>query len=366
MPDRQTAPQLQPRPLPPLDPDPLVSVLVANYNYARYLPECLRSVLAQTYQTFEILVCDDGSRDESLKVLEQLAASDPRISILPQENGGQASALNRAYDASRGAIVTILDADDTLHRQKLAQTVQAFRANPTAGLATHRLSIIDSDGCLVGRPPIPSRLDSGNVAPLMLRHGLSCMLPPATGLSLRREVAAEVFPIPVGFVQIADGFVARAAALITDVAGDPAVLASYRIHASNLTGIHAFSVDSLAKQIHLMEQLCTEVCGWLRRQTGIALVLEDMLQQNSAYLENALALHVMTTASSSRDPRFLHAVLQGPSSPPRKAMWRVLFAFESNLASRVLFHWWGPSTAKAVVHRVLSRFGRNGQTATAA
>lgn len=60
---------------------PLVSVLMCNFNYARFIPASLGSLVAQTYPRFEVVVCDNGSTDASMAVLQQWAASDTRISV---------------------------------------------------------------------------------------------------------------------------------------------------------------------------------------------------------------------------------------------------------------------------------------------
>ena len=106
------AEKLKPMELPPLGESPLVSVLMGNYNYGRYIGEALDSVLRQTYSNFEVIVCDDGSTDDSREVVARYCDRDTRIRMVVKENGGLASALNAAYAASRGEIICLLDADD--------------------------------------------------------------------------------------------------------------------------------------------------------------------------------------------------------------------------------------------------------------
>src|ERR1700719_288784 len=87
----------------------LVSIIIPNYNYARYLRIAIDSALAQTYAPVEVIVVDDGSTDNSREVIESYG---DRITPIIKTNGGHGSALNAGYAASRGEIVIFLDADD--------------------------------------------------------------------------------------------------------------------------------------------------------------------------------------------------------------------------------------------------------------
>src|SRR6266852_6280716 len=88
---------LKPVELAPLCENPLISLLTANYNYARYLGEAIESALGQTYTNFELIVCDDGSTDNSCEVAEHYVRRDPRVRLVRKQNGGQVSATNAAY-----------------------------------------------------------------------------------------------------------------------------------------------------------------------------------------------------------------------------------------------------------------------------
>jgi glycosyltransferase involved in cell wall biosynthesis len=87
MTSQQSILELRPMELPPLSENPLVSVLVANYNYARYIGDALESMIAQSYPHFELIVCDDGSSDDSCAVVERYVKRDRRIRLIRKENG---------------------------------------------------------------------------------------------------------------------------------------------------------------------------------------------------------------------------------------------------------------------------------------
>src|SRR5579863_8833232 len=93
----EVAQLLKPIELPPLCENPLISVLTANFNYGRYIGEAIESVLGQTYTNFEMIVCDDGSTDDSCEVVKRFLQRDPRIRLVRKQNGGQTSAANAAY-----------------------------------------------------------------------------------------------------------------------------------------------------------------------------------------------------------------------------------------------------------------------------
>jgi glycosyltransferase involved in cell wall biosynthesis len=104
---------------------PVVSVIMANYNGAAYIAESVRSVLSQTLDEIELIVCDDGSSDDSLARAEAEAAGDPRLVLLKSEtNGGPGAARNRGLDAARGRWLAVVDNDDLIAPERLARLVE--------------------------------------------------------------------------------------------------------------------------------------------------------------------------------------------------------------------------------------------------
>lgn len=89
-----------------------ISVIVPVYNVAQYLPECLDSIVHQTYQNLEIILIDDGSTDDSGKICDQYLNSDARIKVIHQENRGVAAARNVGISNASGTYVAFIDADD--------------------------------------------------------------------------------------------------------------------------------------------------------------------------------------------------------------------------------------------------------------
>ena len=106
---------------------PLVTIVIDNHNYARYVGAAIESALAQTYQPIEIIVVDDGSTDGSRAVIAAYAG---RITIIFQNNRGQSGAFNTGYAASSGDIVMFLDSDDLLRPER------SPRSSPTGDPAS--------------------------------------------------------------------------------------------------------------------------------------------------------------------------------------------------------------------------------------
>lgn len=95
----------------------LISVIIPVYNTSEYLPRCLDSVRNNTHQELEVLCINDGSRDNSLEVLNAYAAQDSRIRVIDQKNAGVSAARNRGLDEAAGEYIAFVDSDDWIHRQ---------------------------------------------------------------------------------------------------------------------------------------------------------------------------------------------------------------------------------------------------------
>src|SRR5436309_10735842 len=89
---------------------PLVSILIPAYNAERWIADTVRSALAQTWPRREIIIVDDGSRDQTLQVAQQFASKN--VSVVAQENQGASAARNKAFELCQGDYIQWLDADD--------------------------------------------------------------------------------------------------------------------------------------------------------------------------------------------------------------------------------------------------------------
>ena len=102
----------------------LVSVIVPLYNAAPYIEECLQSVIDSTYEPIEVVVVDDGSTDESLRVAQAFAKQHPAVKVLHQANAGVSAARNHAIRGAQGEYILPLDADDKISRTYISQALE--------------------------------------------------------------------------------------------------------------------------------------------------------------------------------------------------------------------------------------------------
>ena len=106
---------------------PLVSVVITVFNGEKYLREAIESVIGQSYDSFELIVVDDGSMDNSGAIARSFAS---QLRYFYQDNSGQGTALNRGIALSRGCFLSFLDADDLWKEDKLMHQTAAFDNNP--------------------------------------------------------------------------------------------------------------------------------------------------------------------------------------------------------------------------------------------
>lgn len=210
---------------------PLASVVINNYNYARYLGEAIESALAQVYPHTEVVVVDDGSTDGSREVIRRFGE---RVRPVLKPNGGQASALNAGFRASRGEVVLFLDADDLLDPTAVAEAVLRF-ADPAVVKVHWPLRGVDDRGRLTGETIPGEPLPEGDMREEVWREGpTACISAPTSGNAWSRRFLERVFPIPEAeYGLCADTYLFALAPAFGVVRAHPMPLASYRLHGAN-------------------------------------------------------------------------------------------------------------------------------------
>lgn len=125
---------------------PQVSVIIPTFNCDRYLPEAIDSVLAQTYQDFELIVVDDGSTDRTPEILQSYGN---RLQAIRQTNQGVAQARNHGIQQAQGEWIAFLDADDVFLPHKLAAQIELAMAHPELEIIHSGWRRVDSQGNLL-------------------------------------------------------------------------------------------------------------------------------------------------------------------------------------------------------------------------
>lgn len=218
---------------------PRVSVVIPNFNYGRYIGEALRSVIAQTFQEWEVIVVDNFSSDNSQSVVRGFV--DPRIKFFQFDNEGSiAKARNFGSSLSQGELIAFLDSDDFWHPEKLEVQVKVM--DKGADLSYHSLRRFGSRGGafrawkLSGTRTLAHLLAGGN--------------PIATSSALIRK---EVLTALGGFPEAKELLAAEDYALWLSVAAGgftitkcPGALGSYRVHSSTTGRVDAPKAAELA------------------------------------------------------------------------------------------------------------------------
>ena len=206
-----------------------VSIIINNYNYGRYVCSAIDSALQQSCEPVEIVVVDDGSKDDSRALIARYGR---RIKAVFKDNGGQASAYNAGFEACGGDIVTFLDADDILHEDAVRHASAAFEDDRVVKVQ-FRLEIMDDEGKGSGIRVPAGRMPNGDVLGMLLKYG-SYGSPPASGNFYRRRALSPILPMPESTWRIAaDSVPALAAPFFGDVVSVDRVLGYYRVHNSS-------------------------------------------------------------------------------------------------------------------------------------
>ncbi len=257
---------------------PLVSILINNYNYGDYLAAAIDSALNQTYAQTEVIVVDDGSTDHSDRVLAQYA---DRVQVVQQPNGGQAAAFNRGFAASRGEIICLLDADDLFVPDKVAQVVAALQPNPELGWCFHPVILweVQTDT----RQAAPRTEAVAGIYDLRssMRQGkLTGHMPiglVTSGLCFRRSLLQQLLPMPEVIRITSDDYLKYAALALSAGYVLMADLATQRLHGNN-----AYTARTDRRPLRGQIQLLTAY--WLHRNFTQMRCFSDKLFAVGIYL----------------------------------------------------------------------------------
>lgn len=163
----------------------LISVVIPVYNGEKTIKDTIESVLAQTFQNFELIVINDGSKDSTLEIISGI--QDPRIKVFSYPNAGLSASRNRGIAQASGEYISFIDADDLWTPDKLESQLKALEENPQAVLAYSWTNCIDESGQLLG-PGDRSNISGDVYATLLLNN----FLENGSNALIRTKVFAEV------------------------------------------------------------------------------------------------------------------------------------------------------------------------------
>lgn len=216
---------------------PSIAVVTPNYNHARYLPESMGAVLAQTRLPDEYLLIDDASTDESRSVMTALAAGRPWIRVLHNErNLGAIASVNRALAETSCDYVAFLSADDRVTPDFIERSLALLAQHPSAAICSALTDVIDADGRSLGvfRSPVVTSTDSwlppSDARDTLLRYGVWVW---GNAAVVRRDALLELGGFREELGPLADGALHVLLPLRYGACFIPAVLASFRITQDN-------------------------------------------------------------------------------------------------------------------------------------
>ncbi len=219
--------------------DILVSIIINNYNYDRFLGEAIDSALNQSYDNIEVIVVDDGSTDNSRQIIAEYGN---RIIPILQPNGKQAAAFNSGFARSKGEIIIFLDSDDYLYPQAVTEIVAIWRSD--LAKVHYRLDVVDGEGASLGysAPQGTFPLSVGKVWQMLLEVG-GYTSTPTSGNALNRRALTELFPIPDEYKLTADDYLSFQVPFYGEVAAIEQPLGVYRVHDSNQWALSTVTGD---------------------------------------------------------------------------------------------------------------------------
>jgi glycosyltransferase involved in cell wall biosynthesis len=205
------------------------SVIIANYNYERYVEEAIRSALDLDWPSVQVIVVDDGSSDNSVAVIERFGAA---ITFVRQANGGQRSANNRGFSLATGDAIVFLDADDVLEPAFAREVAGVWRDGVSK--VQVQMMRVDSQGAPLGSIiPHINEEPSPDQIRRWAREQTEYPSPPGSGNAYAKSFLDKIFPISEIYDSFTDSTCIAVAPFLGDVVTIKKPLVRYRIHGSN-------------------------------------------------------------------------------------------------------------------------------------
>ena len=278
---------------------PRVSVVIPAFNVSGYIQQAMDSLSKQSYQSFEALVVNDGSTDDTPEIVRSFCRTDSRFRLLDKPNGGLSSARNYGIRCAQGEYIAMLDGDDMYEVEKLATHVSVLDKHSTVGVVYSASQAIRDDG-----QPTMMRLSGKPIAKDPLKAMLcKNFIGHGSNSVFRREIIEEVgdFDEALRSSEDSDFWLRIAATGHWCFYRVSQALSLYRVRPSGLS----FNV---AQMQHSYEQVLE---GARQRSPEI---VEPLLPTAYAYLYRYLARIELTSGNTPQAHRFIQKALKSDSS----------------------------------------------------
>ena len=209
---------------------PAVSVVMPVYNATRYLRASVESILSQSFRDFEFITVDDGSTDDSLKILREYEGKDARLRIVSRPNTGIVGALNDGLSAVRGELIARMDSDDLALPDRFEKQVAFLRSHPDHVLVGSQVLLIDPEGAALC-PKRDTEYTHERIDWAHLHHRWPLVHP---SVMMRREAVAAVGGYRDKYQWLEDLDLFLRLAEIGKLASLPDVLLHYRLHTGSV------------------------------------------------------------------------------------------------------------------------------------
>jgi glycosyltransferase involved in cell wall biosynthesis len=220
--------------------NPKVSVIIPNYNYEKFIAATVESVLSQTYKNIEIIIVDDGSKDNSLEVLKQFG---DKIRIIEQKNAGVSVARNHGVSLSTGEYIAFLDADDIWLPEKLERQIEKFKADAEIGLVHCSMTLINPQEEPIGEN---NNGQAGFVSEEFLLFERGVVVGAGSTALVKRSIFDEVGGFDLRLSTAADWDFCYQVSRTHKIGFVTEPLVLYRMHGTNMHGnINAMEHDML-------------------------------------------------------------------------------------------------------------------------
>ena len=213
-----------------LNNNPLVSVIITNFNYDKYVAESIDSVLGQTYKNIEVIIVDDGSTDRSREIINTYNGKN--LVKCFQANSGQAAAFNTGFNKATGKYVAFLDSDDFWKSDKIEKVVAVLEKHDYC-MVQHINIVVNSSSKEMRK--IHPRLTPGEIDlnRTYFSSNHTNYFSSSSGLVFKREILDQVMPLDLTWRVCADVAITRPMPILGKVFTLKEPLGYYRIHGAN-------------------------------------------------------------------------------------------------------------------------------------